>query len=229
MSAGIGLWKRTAIETGSKPRRRPSQSQFSPHFGGPLIAPMIAVARQVFLPGTSSERKHALLVAAEAETRISTLAEQLAIATSQLTLSRVAFIDASAPGFDLGKKKPRHADAESTLMYGTETSERVSRVPAEIFLFGSSEGNVDDWHLHELEKVQASFKYFVFATNLNDSATPVLCGLCEGAVLVLSANRTRRETALQAKATLQRFAVPLLGTVLTDRVFSIPDAVYRRL
>jgi hypothetical protein len=52
---------------------------------------------------------------------------------------------------------------------------------------------------------------------------------CDGLVLVLTANRTRGLVAGQTKNQLQKAKVPLLGTVLVERRFPIPEALYRRL
>ncbi len=49
----------------------------------------------------------------------------------------------------------------------------------------------------------------------------------DGIVLVVSAARTRRATALKVKNDLN--GVRLLGTVLCDREFPIPRGIYRRL
>jgi Mrp family chromosome partitioning ATPase len=51
----------------------------------------------------------------------------------------------------------------------------------------------------------------------------------DGIILVLSARHTRRVTACKIKETLQAAQARLLGTVLSDRVFPIPEAIYRRL
>jgi len=48
-------------------------------------------------------------------------------------------------------------------------------------------------------------------------------------VLVLEANATRRVAALSAKEALEAAGVRLLGTVLNDRTFPIPEKLYRKL
>jgi Mrp family chromosome partitioning ATPase len=48
-------------------------------------------------------------------------------------------------------------------------------------------------------------------------------------VLVLTANHTRRESALRAKEQLLQCNAELLGAVLDGRTFPIPKAVYQRL
>jgi Mrp family chromosome partitioning ATPase len=53
--------------------------------------------------------------------------------------------------------------------------------------------------------------------------------LVDGAILVIQANSTRRDVALQAKEQLVAAGGRILGAVLTDRTFPIPDAIYSRL
>ena len=63
---------------------------------------------------------------------------------------------------------------------------------------------------------------------INGTAT-LLGPLADGVVLVIDANSTRREVARSAKASLERANVRLLGAVLNDRTFPIPDAIYRNI
>jgi Mrp family chromosome partitioning ATPase len=53
--------------------------------------------------------------------------------------------------------------------------------------------------------------------------------LVDGMVVVLQANATRRETARKLKLDMQSSNVRLLGAVLNDRTFPIPDSIYSRL
>lgn len=56
-----------------------------------------------------------------------------------------------------------------------------------------------------------------------------LSQLVDGVVLVLEANVTRREIVRNMKTRLEDLDVPLLGIVLNDRTFPIPNALYRLL
>jgi receptor protein-tyrosine kinase len=51
----------------------------------------------------------------------------------------------------------------------------------------------------------------------------------DGVVLVLEANSTRRVTAKKAKQALEAANVRILGTVLNNRTFPIPERIYRLL
>lgn len=53
--------------------------------------------------------------------------------------------------------------------------------------------------------------------------------LVDAAILVIDANRTRRLTARKVFETLDRAGIKLLGAVLHDRSFPIPQRLYQRL
>jgi capsular exopolysaccharide synthesis family protein len=53
--------------------------------------------------------------------------------------------------------------------------------------------------------------------------------LTDGVVLVVEANSTRRETTRQVKENFESGKVRLLGTVLNQRTFPIPESLYRKL
>jgi Mrp family chromosome partitioning ATPase len=68
------------------------------------------------------------------------------------------------------------------------------------------------------------------APAVGSSSDAVLLGqMADGVVLVLEANSTRRETARMAKERLESANVKLLGAVLNNRTFPIPEALYRKL
>lgn len=82
-----------------------------------------------------------------------------------------------------------------------------------------------------LSELRAQFDYVLIdAPPVNAYADVLSIGqLADGVILVLRLNSTRRESALSAKANLLASRVRLLGAVLTDRTFPIPDRIYRRL
>jgi Mrp family chromosome partitioning ATPase len=53
--------------------------------------------------------------------------------------------------------------------------------------------------------------------------------LADGIVLIVEANHTRRETVRRAKEQLESAHVRLLGAVLDQRTFPIPEKLYRKL
>jgi Mrp family chromosome partitioning ATPase len=61
------------------------------------------------------------------------------------------------------------------------------------------------------------------------SVTTEMAQIADGVVLVVSAERTRRAAACKIKEMLEAAQVRLLGAVLSDREFPIPERIYRRL
>jgi capsular exopolysaccharide synthesis family protein len=64
---------------------------------------------------------------------------------------------------------------------------------------------------------------------LANPESPMIAALTEGVVLVVRANRTRREVTQSALALLQSAHCKVLGVVLNQRSYPIPGFLYRRL
>ena len=82
-----------------------------------------------------------------------------------------------------------------------------------------------------LAELRDEFEYLLIdAPGINVCGDAQLLGLvADAAILVVEANSTRRLTARKAKETLDAAGVRLLGTVLHDRLFPIPERLYRKL
>jgi Mrp family chromosome partitioning ATPase len=80
-----------------------------------------------------------------------------------------------------------------------------------------------------LREVTSKFDFSIFSCGMLDSATITIGGECDGLVLVLTANTTRRLVASRMKECLLQAGIPLIGTVLAERRFPIPERIYRVL
>jgi hypothetical protein len=82
-----------------------------------------------------------------------------------------------------------------------------------------------------LGQVRREFEYSVVqAPLLGESDEAIaMAQFADGIILVLSARYTRRATARRVKNALEAVQARILGSVLCDRLFPIPDALYRRL
>jgi Mrp family chromosome partitioning ATPase len=80
-------------------------------------------------------------------------------------------------------------------------------------------------------ELREKFNYvLISAPPLIREAEATLMGqLADGIVLIVEANQTRRETVRRAKERLKTAHVQLLGAVLDQRTFPIPDFLYRKL
>jgi Mrp family chromosome partitioning ATPase len=82
-----------------------------------------------------------------------------------------------------------------------------------------------------LAELQSAFDYVLIdAAPLNaGNDAVILGGLSDGIVLILKANSSRRQTARNAMQELQNAKVRVLGAVLNERTFPVPEALYKRL
>jgi Mrp family chromosome partitioning ATPase len=82
-----------------------------------------------------------------------------------------------------------------------------------------------------ISELRKEFTYILIDTPpINGYAEATSLGkIADGAIMILEANRTRREAALRAKGALNAAGVRLLGAVLNKRTFPIPDNVYWKL
>jgi hypothetical protein len=82
-----------------------------------------------------------------------------------------------------------------------------------------------------IAELRETFRYVVIHSGplrLETSAM-LLSRWTDGVVLVLEANATRRDAARRVKDNLAAAGVRVLGVVLNNRTFPIPEAIYRRL
>jgi hypothetical protein len=80
-----------------------------------------------------------------------------------------------------------------------------------------------------MAELRREFEYSIVAAPASTTSSKALemARFADGIILVLSAQHTRRVTALKVRNALCQ--VRLLGTVLSDREFPIPTNIYRRL
>ena len=99
---------------------------------------------------------------------------------------------------------------------------------------GSAKGDlythVERCHARFAE-LREEFNYILIsAPPLTRETEATLMGqLADGIVLIVEANQTRRESVRQAKEHLETAQVQLLGAVLDQRTFPIPEFLYRKL
>jgi len=82
-----------------------------------------------------------------------------------------------------------------------------------------------------LLELRTEFEYVVIQGPVAaiSSEAALLGQLTDGLILVLGAHSTRRATARKIKEILERSQSRILGTVLSERRFPIPERIYSRL
>jgi hypothetical protein len=96
---------------------------------------------------------------------------------------------------------------------------------------GGEKSGMGRYWASRLAELRAEFEFAVIHGPVAgaSSEAALLAELTDGIVLVLGAGSTRRASARKVKEYLKTGSSRILGTVLSERVFPIPDRIYRRL
>lgn len=178
------------------------------------------LARRVFDESASPPRRQVVFTSIDPDVEIHSLCERVASSLASETAKSVAVIT-HQPG---DRFSPAHADAPSR--------KTALSLQTNVWLLSMGENNEQrsgTGSLYRyLENVRREFEYSIVAAQPGAlNAAVAAARVADGAVLVVSAIRTRRASATRF---LSAFAqVHMLGTVLIDREFPMPDAIYRRL
>lgn len=109
-------------------------------------------------------------------------------------------------------------------------SDQLWLAPLKTFLGDYQSDLSSPWLRERLAELRLEFDYTVIqAPPAGYSEAALLGQLSDGMILVLQANSTRRAAAKKAKQMLQATNVRLLGAVLSERTFPIPQKLYRNL
>lgn len=230
MSVGAQVWKH--IIPGAHPviHRKPPAAVPARQLASAQNGPAFALMHELFFPNATLRRTSILLAAADTTSKASSLSEKIAVNLAQVSGGMVGIIGSASPlqrNPWEGKGLPVGFGRGLWQMYSSRLAERVWQIPA--VLLAHQPNDKRDSTCDRLKELRGAFDYFLLSAAINDSEMPSLCNLCEAAVLVLTANVTRREVAIQAKEQLLRQGVTLLGTVLDQRTMPIPESIYRRL
>ena len=122
-------------------------------------------------------------------------------------------------------------DSEWVRSGANATRGNLRFIPAENFVPDKKLMFSPAWLGGRLSELGRQYEYAVIhapPVGLYREAT-LLGSLCDGVILVLQAHSTRRIAARNVKEMLQTANARLLGTVLNERTFPIPERLYRKL
>lgn len=220
MSAGAEIWKNSLVEASPEIGRAEAAAiPSNVHVDERQIASLV---RQVFLPSANFHRTRVLFASATEGTSLNTLAERVGQTLVSITGATVAIMVTSAAS--TYAKKPPTSTAHSAHSGSDHLGENLWRISTEFLpdMQASPSG-------HPVTRGSFPFDYVLMTADMSDPMLPEFCSVCEGAVLVITAQSTHKQSALRAKQMLRNCHAELLGTVLDGRQFPIPDTLYRRL
>lgn len=217
MSAGAQVWVGRESGARSATELRATSSTAAPT--SPGSEAITALVRRLFVSGARLERRRVLFAAADSETDVLGLGIEIADILGHMQMT-VALVESQTGAPSVLPKKQPASVRDGDFWAEFRVSENVWRIPASSLQMLSGAGN-------NFEALP--FDCVVLTSGIQDSFMPWFCGICDAAVLVLTAERTRRDVALRAKEMLDQLQVQIVGTVLEGRRFRIPEAIYRRL
>jgi Mrp family chromosome partitioning ATPase len=186
-----------------------------------------ALVQQLFFGGASKAVRHVGFAAIEPSTATATLCFEVAQALADEDQYKVGLIDANLDSALLQTQlripSPNRAQAIWPI------APRLWMVPRQNWLPDACGHRVTDQNLLRLREVTTEFDFSILWCASVSWLTASIGRACDGLVLVLTANKTRRLVAAQIKDQLTKAQVPVLGTVLAERRFPVPQGLYRSL
>lgn len=185
-----------------------------------------SLVRRVFSSNAPALARQVVFSAIEGETDVSTICRRAGEILAMETTGQIAVVG-EGPRFngEEDNQEEEPGSAKPLRQSGTRLRGNLWFVPV-----CWRERSTASLHAL-LGKIRSEFDFSIVegppAGESNQAAA--MAQFADGIILVLLAQRTRRVTAEKIKETLEQAQARLLGAVLCEREFPIPNAIYRRL
>jgi hypothetical protein len=185
------------------------------------------LVQQLFFRHESSPLRNVAFAPAEASPQAARLCFDVAKALVEEGKYEVGLIDANFGSLPMERalQIPAPAGARTTWA----VAPRVWLAPRDGWCQQDGQHPAADSNLERLRELTTEFDFSIVHCPPVSWLTARIGQVCDGLVLVLTANKTRRLVAAQVKDWLSKTPVPLLGTVLAERRFPVPSRLYRSL
>lgn len=171
--------------------------------------------------------RHVGFAAIESFTETATLCLDVARSLAEEDTCDVGLIDAHTDSIPLQSQLQLQPSSRSEAVW--PIAPHLWMVPRESWLPNARGQRISDQNLSSLRELTAEFDFSILWCAPASWITASIAQACDGLVLVLTANKTRRLVAAQIKQQLIQAQVPLLGTVLAERRFPVPQGLYKSL
>lgn len=189
------------------------------------------LVRRVFFASGGEPVKQVVFSAAEPNTKVADICDQVGRALALETPADVAIVGREQQVGQTYQSHSYYRTSAAIKSRTTQSAVNLWRVPGfGMCEFGEQSGTGPYW-LSRLAELRNEFEYSVIQGPVAgvSSESAVLGQLADGIILVLKAHSTRRATAYKIKETLESAQARILGTVLSERTFPVPEWIYRRL
>jgi hypothetical protein len=197
------------------------------------------LVRQVFFSNAERPARQVVFSALGPETDVKTICWTVGEALALETAGSIGVVGEWSQSTQDSETYPaemiEHPPGHPTAAGSTPLQQAGARVRGNLWLVppagkDGAQGNTAKLHSY-LGQVRREFEYSIVegppAGESNEATA--MAQFADGIILVLSAHRTRRIAARKVKEMLEAAKGRILGTVLSDRMFPIPERIYRRL
>jgi Mrp family chromosome partitioning ATPase len=201
----------------------------------------LKLVQKLFRPNGQAAPKTVMFAAIDSKNACSWLCAVIARLLAESVSGSVCLVESNfrAPALPRMLGVENHYGLADALRHEGAVRSFAKQVgPGNLWLLSSGSRHEDSLNLlngdrmkERVSELRKEFDYLLMdAPPLTAFADAMVLGrLVDGVVLVLEANETRREAALQVTDSLRKSKIPVLGAVLNNRTFPIPAALYKRL
>ena len=197
------------------------------------------LVRRIFFPGWPRPARQVVFSAVDQSHDVGGICIQVARTLETQTPGTVCVVEANRNGLELENTYGRTTGEPVSVVpragwlrkSSRQVSARLWFMPLEVFIGEDQTELSASWLRGRMGQLRLDFDFtVVHAAPAGRSTEAALLGqVSDGVILVLEANATRRIAAQQSRAMLQTANARLLGAVLSERTFPIPEALYRQL
>lgn len=196
------------------------------------------LVRRVFIPGWPRPARQVVFSAADAETDVSKLCRFVGEVLASERAGNVCLVEANTRTSALEKSLGGTSNDGAYISQGAgavrkscrQISQNLFLVPGNFLLLPDCSVSLAQIQAR-LGELRNQFEFTVLHADWAGSGTvtSLLAHVADGMVLGIAAHRTRRAAAQKIREHLLSIDVRLLGVVLSERTFPIPEMLYRRL
>lgn len=182
--------------------------------------------QQLFFHPQRPQYRHVAFTGIDFQSDITPLCLNVARTLSEEGKYHVGLIDAR---LEASLLKVENEKTEGRGQSASEVRESLSIVQREGWMTERCSEAISDDNLTQLRRLSQQFDFSILCCGSMSWLSSRVGRVCDGLVLVLTANQTRRLVAQKIRQQLQASQIPILGTVLAERRFPVPGALYRKL
>jgi Mrp family chromosome partitioning ATPase len=186
-----------------------------------------ALVQQLFFSERSKAIRHVGFAPVEGSTSTARLCLEVATVLAESRSYDIGLIDANTETPSLHSQLQLDPPSPDNATW--PVAPHLWTVPRQNWLHEEEANRATERDLARLRELTSEFDFSILWCAPVSWLTASIARTCDGLVLVLAANKTRRIVATQVRDQLRQAQVPLLGTVLAERRFPVPQGLYKNL